>query len=480
MRKRINILKIFFLFFINIIIITSTGCNFYPKDNLTFLQLYKNMEYMRPISKIQNINKHTLNEYNITTYNKEIYPMNEKTFKLYENLIFNYVDNGWVTVWSWIKDGKFKTYDVVTDKLWAQGFYGIFLGLEYKKTHSKKIKLLMQNFVDSIYLMLEKTNGIFLRDNTKDTYIKYFDKHITSLEASKDQMIGLVTALFMIYYYLDNDKDYQLKQKIKKLFSYLNNYFNKYFYILYNPNEKRLYNSAWYLQLHYYGFKYAFDYVLGKNRSININAERLNLELSGFSKFKILLIKKDIITKKFKIFGFISPWKTPILKKLQMFTPNEYDINLKFFEYIIVSTVSKEEALKILKVLENKEVRGLKHLNLAALYLYIIRKWGIKGNYENYYKKVLKRDIYYFPQNIPPNSLKIGSYWINTKSEYLFDPMNHQCVDRTFSLEFAQEWDISPPPTNKNLEFLLQESYKRKINIFNGLFLLTRYNLYSY
>lgn len=397
--------------------------------------------------------------------------MNPEEIKTYSNIINGTLVNGWSTNRAFVHEEKYYISPSQSDKSWFQGFYGIYLALRYKILRDNILRLYY--FISGTREMLNSTKGIFLRDNNKLTVDIYNKKQDDKLEASKDQILGLVCGLFFVYYYAQEDPI--VSNNIKSIFKDLNDSLEKHFYMLYNENEKRYYDSAYYLIVHYYGISKAINYVLGKEEGEHLR----DFICKIFSKisFEFLEYKRRLIDKDIHI-GKISIFDIPILKDeewyKEMLANDEFSVNLNFYEFAIGSTISQSEALRIMDVLDNEEVMKLKHLNLAALYIYIINKYKIEARNKDFYLKVLTRDDYFYLDNIPPNSLgKFG--W----GRELDDTVNGN-IQRNFTLDFEDSWNNNSLKTDKTLNDLLIESNKSQIEIDCGIPLLERKMLKNY
>jgi len=184
--------------------------------------------------------------------------------------------------------------------------------------------------------------------------------------------------------------------------------------------------------------------------------------------------------KQFKILGLpIQKW----FSKLQMFKWCQfYNVNLKFYEFLIPATVSKRQAKKIMKVLENKKVRALKHTHLAALYLYIERKWGFGGKYHNFYKDLIIKLDGRYPDHIPLNSESFG-YTLKPYLKYNWSQqVNHVPWDDDFDLDKPiQKYEVVQTEDVDFIDLIeLSRSTHKTIKYDNGLNYLVKYLLYSF
>ena len=122
------------------------------------------------------------------------------------------------------------------------------------------------------------------------------------------------------------------------------------------------------MSCHSYGAKPAMKYILGREPNLVFRSQ----------------ISKSVI------FSGIKNAK----KKME---ENDFDddfaLNLWFYEMLINATLNKSEAEDIIVLLNNPDVRMLKHLNYAALYLYCCRKWNIFGEYINYLGTRIKNTL---------------------------------------------------------------------------------------
>lgn len=394
-----------------------------------------------------------------------------KSFKIKkekDNRYLDYASKAYTSFYGWgsqiisIRNEKLTKFKPIEgDRMWYQGFYGTFLILDY--IYKKRSKQPIKNFIQGTKKMLEETEGIYLRDNSFEC-IEQYKNGKTHLEASKDQIIGLVTGLFMIYYYID---DKIIKKSIKEIITPLSRNLETRGYMLYNEKEHRFYDSAFYAILHYYGLSKAFAYIndncLQEYTLVQYTLSRITLELL---KYKRRLIDKELYIEDINLFNI------PELKNKrwykQLLQSDEFGVNLNFYELLIAATIDKKEAKKIIKVLEHIEVRKLKHLNLAALYFYCIKKWNIKGKYKEFYKKVLERDDFWYNPQILPNSLKYGCIWPA-------DVVNG-FIQRNFSLNFETKWN-QPIETTKIFRSLLKPSNHERVDINPGTMYILRFLL---
>jgi len=346
----------------------------------------------------------------------------DKRYELYSS-IGKYIENGWASPLLIVSNGVYNHANSISgDKLYFQGFYGIYLALNYYKLN-KNLKYINE-YVDSFNLMLLKTDNIYLRNNSESSIKRYINGEY-SLEASKDQILGMITGLFMIHYYVNDES---IRNKIESLVKPFYKELLSTGYTLYNKKAKRKYVYAPYVIQHYFGIDKAFRNICGIPQcNSNINSY---LELIVFES---IIYKRRLADKEIKI-GDINILKIPALENKEwykeMLAEDSFSINLNFLELLIAGTLDKNTALKAIEVLSELEVKKLKHINLAALYIYLENKWGINGSEHNYYLKVLERDNFFYPMTTYPNDLG-GLNIEDTSNIYLYRP---------FGIDFNIDW----------------------------------------
>jgi hypothetical protein len=391
-------------------------------------------------------------------------PKLDNRYPVYKEATFKSVDRGWAPIVAVVTNKRYiAKHDPEEDNSWYQGFYVSFLALDYYHFKDPNTLRKIKDFLEGTVGMLQDTGWIFLRDNSIKSVSDYKGGN-TRLEASKDQILGLMAGILMIYYYVN---DQYCKDIINTICSTFYPKLVEYGYMLYNEKAKRFYNSAYYPIIHYAGIEAAFDYILVGDVSYRL--EDPIYQASYNISFKLLIYRRGIIEKDIRI-GDINILQIEELKDedwyKELLQADEFAVNLAFYEFLIMSTVDKTLAKKILKILEHKEVMKLRHLNLAALYLYILRKWGIDGNQVDYYKKVLTRDNFLYSYPITPNSFRWGSSWYE-------DTVNGFII-RPCGLNFPDTWGQPSGYTDKTMADLEAESRYKKIDIDTGVMFMMR------
>jgi hypothetical protein len=408
---------------------------------------------------------------NCAHFSQHIKPIddNDTRYKLYRQTIKKSVRVGWTTYNNQIYNKQYSPinkWDL--DNMWFQGFYGTYLGLNYHT--SDKNLVAIRQWVNGLKSMLARSKGIYLRDNNEDVYREYLKGH-THIEASKDQILGLVTGMLMIYAHV---QDKEIKETLRGLAKNLHEQLLKDSFNLYNRAAKRYYNSAYGVYKHYFGVSLALRYI----RGMTDEAGTPELTESIFKELVFLFVryKRRSMHKDIKI-GDIPIQNLPTLKEQkwwqdtvrELYRDEQYAVNLYFYELLIGCTVNKAVANQTIKCLEDSESMTLKHLNLAALYLYCGNKWNLPLAQKAFYEKVLTRDNTLHPKVLVPNSKNYGAPC---------KPYETFCHEmRTdYKLTFDSNWGVSSI-TTKTIVDLENESINSKVHIDNGLLYNVRYLL---
>lgn len=380
--------------------------------------------------------------------------MNSKTV-FYEPYILKGIENGWgASHDNYLLDGELQHEKIIGDKCWGQAFYCIFLALHEDEV--LRIKYTSE-FLNGIQSMLKKTSGVFLRDNSEAAIKDYVENKNLGLEISKDQAIGLVCGLYFLY---RNMSHVILKEPIREVILKLYEILLKHQWFLYNENEKRIYKSANYCQVHHMGFDDAFDATLGFFRKRNIMEFILYLTQFGKTMTKINL-EWMLDVKNMKCWWQNITW----LKKFPWYNYFraglfDFNINLVFFEGLIVGSESIMGAKWLIKILDEDKVKDMYHANLAVLYIYLCRKWNIDGKSMPFYLEVNeKRNEALYPEGVLPNELCIGSPWVVDQG----DLWNHQIWE-------VKDWNMRFKPAKiGSMKELKSASKGRKVVVGNGL-----------
>lgn len=377
---------------------------------------------------------------------------NKYKYKFYSSLVNNVVpNNNYVAKQLYILSNSTITplYNIDNDNTWFQGFYGSYLALDKNNEFTSK------KYVKYIKDFLYRSKGVLLRDFNDET-LKSYQNGNTKLEASKDQLLGIITSLFMIYYYNDNDPF--LRLDIYEIIMILKTQMGDYF-LLFNNKTGKFYDSAWYGVVHYYGLNSAVQYICTDKyktsttkslfKTILFESLRRKIEMIELGKKTYYeAISEEVDISSLNIKKEIDQLEKEVGVSLKdIFKKDEFSINLQFYEMLIVGTIGKNEAKDMIKLLEFESVMKLKHLNLASLYIYFIKKWGLSYNKNvmGFYKEVITRDNYLYHSKICPNSKKIGSDWT-------IDGVNGFLPNK-FSLLFPEDWD-KEIYTDKDFEYL--------------------------
>lgn len=441
--------------------------------------------------------------------------LSDSTYQMYKDMIFKSVLEGWATVWPKMSGGKIiegyynPNYGLCQDKMWAQGFYGTFLALDWRKSKDQQTLNYTVDFVNAVNDMLKRTKGIYLRDNTKHASDLYesFQGNLNKkkdLEISRDQIIGLTAALYMIYRYMDESaapipedkqKIKSLKENIFTLISNLESMFKQheqpFYYPLFNELENReLGNHA-----NCWTFKppleLAFDRVLrgaetGTNDEEGISLTKLisyieQLEPAGDSidiswleeQAGGALNSSDIS----KVIG------DPARKKdfLKAFSIPYFNWNLVMYFLLIAGSESKAWANVAFSFIDTFILLGFKHMNLAAVYCYLAKLWNIEGLFLDKNKEILSHDIYLFPDGIVPCQLagkdcQWGSFWPAPNKPVWWWNFDSVCQDPADN----DNWCTPPPCTKKTIDDIKEASKGGVIDVDCGLSLLFRNLLYSF
>ena len=340
-------------------------------------------------------------------------------------------DNGWCTLWTWYEDGEYKTWNTVTDKSWSQGMYGITLANYYDFLQHEIV-----SFIDGTIDMLTKTNGIFIRDNNKYSINKYMSSPSKNSkdESSKDQLLGLITGLVAIYeskYYKQLSPLY--KQRLIGILRYIDYHLQKKWYKLYNEHEKRYYDSAYYVYVHYKGIHKALDKVLngkGEDKRKDLSSNKYLPLILRTPKYRKNILMKGLYKVLFDWLCFYELKNAMDIyegklkyQKWFNFPPKKqyYNINLRFYElYLLVVTDPNKYASIVLELLEKKSVCNQAHKNLASLYFFILNNYnevafkGLRLNYnEDVYMKydeILQRDDILYRYDTLPNEITFRDF----------------------------------------------------------------------
>ncbi len=364
--------------------------------------------------------------------------------------------------------------------------------------------------------MLKRTNGIYLRDNTgkaSSMYNTFCRQGSTAdqknLEISRDQIIGQTAALYMIYSYVDESaapgpgekqKIKTMKQNINGLFSTLKAMFEKhetpFHYPLYNENENRPlgnFPNCWTFKI---PLNIAFDHVLGNGSGGSGEDVSLSTLYSiidrlagpsakaGFSGSKGDLFKKDGLFKGISI--------------------SYFNWNLVMYWLLIAGTQDRSWAEVAIAFIMTFIRSGFKHLNLAALYCYLLKKWNfiedtggkipgvierdILEKFLNENKKILSHEWYLFPDTIIPCRLsesdpRWGSYWPVQPDTTWWWKYDSICQNKEKNLgygKYPDDWCTPPPEASKTVDDIKEASKTNKIAIDCGLSLLFRNLLYNF
>jgi hypothetical protein len=391
---------------------------------------------------------------------------NAKT-KFYEPYILEGASDGWgVSHDNFILDGKVQHEAIIGDRCWGQAWWGIFIAFHEDEVLQIKYT---NKYLNAIEKMLKATGNIFLRDCSDAAIKKYVEEKDTGLEASKDQIIGMMCGLYLLY---NNTSHYQLKDQIKDIVKILSNNLAKHQWFLYNENEKRFYNSAYYCQVHHYGLNVALNDILGIFRPRAALEYLLYITQLGKTLVKINLEwMRDLKDRKFwwQNIEFFKkyPWYGDYFRA-GMF---DFAINLIFFEGVIAGNASKRNAEYLISLLDGEKVKSLLHSNLAALYIMLCRKWNLNGKSMDFYVDIYenKCEVLY-PANVLPNEARIGSPWVVDQG----DLWNHVCWNQ-------EDWDARfKAKTPGNMNELIKASMGKKIVVGNGLVYTAKHYLINH
>ena len=396
----------------------------------------------------------------------------KSAYAMYKSVVQRSIVNGWIVKRGAISKGIFvklemeKGTKVDGDRMWYQGYYGIYLALNYKTGDTNIVPIF--TWIKAVNTMLGRTGGIWLRDTSLEAYYSYKQGKV-ELEASKDQINGLVSAMFMIHYFVNNK---QVKIEIEKIANKLNLSLLKHTYTLYNEKEKRYYKSAYQVFQHYYGVSRALNFIL-IDRSITPKVMAETPIQTGFRKVicEIIKFKRRQMQNDIKVFDtninevkYLKDrgWYKFIVAEAQ--TKEEYAINLYFMELLVGGTLSRGSASDIMRMLEDDEVKKLKHLNLASLYIYLGRFWKMQGKSFWYYSTVLKQDKTWYPKNCPPN-------------DYAYNGWRPDTENHNFHTNYQLFFSAGYGTTQKSVitfDSLIKASDKKIIKIDNGLLYMVR------
>ncbi|HLP48162.1 MAG TPA: hypothetical protein VK469_19620 [Candidatus Kapabacteria bacterium] len=438
--------------------------------------------------------------------------LSESTYKMYKEMIFNSVLEGWATIWPKMSQGAIiegyynEKYGLCQDKMWAQGFYGTFLALDWRKTKDPRTLGYTIDFVKAIETMLSRTNGIYLRDNTKKASDMYKslqdDKFIQdqkNLEISRDQIIGLTAALYMIYCYVDesaapkpSDKKniLSLKKRITKLFTNLQGMFKRheslFNYPLYNELKNRElgnYPDCWTFKP---PLQLAFNRVQGAGTGAG-QEEEINLAnlISHIMKMGTLA---DRVWETSQSVDGISALGNSVNKSNILKVPY-FNWNLVMYFLLIAGLENKKWAKVAVSFIDTFISLGYKHMNLSAVYCCLVKKWQLNASLEEN-GAILSHDTYLFPDTIIPCSLAEpdqakpdrgptiwGSYWPSPTNPPWWWRFDSVCQDPP---DVNENWCTPPPPPQKTLDDIKEESKNQVIEIDCGLTLLFRHLLYNF
>lgn len=426
--------------------------------------------------------------------------LSDATYRMYKNMIFNSVLEGWATVWPKMSSGRViegyynPNYGLCQDKMWAQGFYGAFLALDWRKTKDPQTLDYAVKFVDAINTMLNRTNGVYLRDNTAKAGNLYesFRRqgNLTAekdLEISRDQVIGLTTALYMIYRFMDestapNPDDKQkissLKKVINTLCFNLEGMFERHrrrlYYPLFNEVENRElgnYANCWAFKP---PLELAFNRVLRGKVSSTENEEEITLA-TLFSYIEQLGMNRALNDDAAGIDGDIE-----LLSK--KFSIPYFNWNLVMYFLLIAGSEKKNWARVAFSFIDRFIRLGFKHMNFAAVYCYLASLWDGNGNSLDKNREILSHDIYLFPNTIIPcqlaeNNPRWGSFWPAPNNPTWWWKFDSVCQDPA---DDNDKWCTPPPSTALTIDNIREESKKGDVAIDCGLSLLFRNLLYNF
>lgn len=436
--------------------------------------------------------------------------LSEATYRMYKDMIFNCVLEGWVTIWPKFSAGTViegyynPNYGLCQDKMWAQGFYGTFLALDWRNTKDPRTLDYMVNFVNAIETMLGRTNGIYLRDNTAKAGSLYNSFRQQGnlaaekdLEISRDQIIGLTAALYMIYCYVDESaapdpadkqKISSLKQIIGQVFSNLENMFKEhespFNYLLYNELEDRElgnYPNCWAFKP---ALKLAFDRVRrGTGAGVCARVGDVGDEKEITLDKLISYIGHLGATRDSAAISRVEGKAVGLLKGLSI---PYFNWNLVMYFLLIAGLESKTWAKVAVAFIDAFVLLGFKHMNLAAVYCCLVSKWNLKGLFLKRNKTknqfILAHDWYLFPDAIVPCSLAAGdpqwgSRWpapVNATWWWKFDSI---CQDPS---DDNDQWCTPPPAAARTNDDIREAGKKGDVEIDCGLSLLFRNLLYNF
>lgn len=382
---------------------------------------------------------------------------------------------------SLINGQRVDTDPTETDNSWYQGFAGTYLALLSKTDYRKKD--MEKKFVAGIKYMLKETNGIFLRNCTTETIELYkkelkegikpgsylaLTKGSVSREASKDQILGLVTGMFMLYMYTDDD---EIKNDLKLISKTIYTSFEKHDWFLYNEIEKRTYTYAPEAFLHYYGLSRALGYMITGKVDVENDLEEGMKKIVLYSMESWVDRKLEDSKKNYGLYventyaPYFTNWWNNMIDKT-FFNAPDFNWNLWFYELLIGGSLSKVSAKEIIETLEKESVMKMKHLNIASLYFYLGKIWGLELNQKDFYYSVLLGDNSLFGA-IQPNSERIGSLW-------KVDSYNHN-IAIPYDLTFPADWSIIPENSDKDFSYLKSLSKEKTIEYDSGLMYCLRF-----
>ncbi|HBE01506.1 MAG TPA: hypothetical protein DC049_03390 [Spirochaetia bacterium] len=379
----------------------------------------------------------------------------DEKYCMYRDIAMRTSTYGWGNYRCRIENGTPCSVNITAgDHLWFTGFYGVFLALDHTLPWNIK-KMQIRNFLNGIMKMLIENDHMFLQDNSPDFINKWKENNseYKYYEASKDQILGMTTALFMIYYYVD---DSEIRSLIKSILGHELknlNYDHITEYLFSRIKGRRYKTSDADLGLHSYGLNAAFKYITGENLC----------HLTSAATMRTIIFDMHLREPQ---------------KWLQIYKGTLFGLNLDFFELLINVTISRHEANDFINAMNNVQIKSMKHLNLAALYVYACNIYGINGSELWYYKKVLTHDNHWYPDQITINidNNKIG--WdcripgnalpCTDWGTFRYD-INFQDID------FPYDWDMPPPKNvNKNINDLWNKSYSGIVDIDCGIPYLAR------
>lgn len=361
------------------------------------------------------------------------------------------------------------------DAMYYQGFYGIYLGLNYHTTEKNLDPI--RKWIDSLDYMLKQTGGVYLR-NCTDNCINEWKGGRFELEASKDQIVGLSAAMVTMYALVE-DKD--IKNRLRRHADKLHTLLESNAYSMWSYKHHRPYKSDHSVWKCYSGVNTAMRYIRGHKSGCGKNLTPLENSHLDFDLW-VYRNKRDMWLKKLKIGDhLIQDW--PILKDQKWWQKEvvgntysrlEFGLNLMVFDMYICSLVDKKAAEKINNVLAEDSCKQLRHLFGAAVYVMNLNRYSLKdkNGAKAYYTALLKRDDYWYPSNITPNSEGIVAkthIWHTTTQG---QPINYHNGPYTNILPEGWATDRTCTTSQKDL---VKASATKKIGIDVGLPYLVRY-----